>query len=210
MITDPQPNTYQAFILRFCDGDTLIVLLQARFGCWSEKRLRLAGIESYELDGDRRKDAEAIRDRLDRELADTRCRVHLPSHKHDRYGRLCGSVQVNGTDLAEYIVRNGWGWPCTKEESTKAHAATTPATTALVATTAGCVVHQEGAVVITPHGTYTIYSTAATHGASTPPTHAAVYALGAIVLAAAIGAIVWLIHNRGKLAALAASVATKV
>ena len=87
---------------------------------------------------------------------------------------------------------------------------TLTATAAVTLSATGCTTTGPGGVLIVSNGTNTLAVTASTHSAMTLPTHAAAYVLGTLVAAALVAALIWLVHNRGKLAALAASAATKV
>ena len=64
------PNTHAARILRFADGDTAVLLIEG-LGNWSEKYVRLIGIESYKLDGPDRSKAQAIRLRVEPSFSKT-------------------------------------------------------------------------------------------------------------------------------------------
>lgn len=117
----PSAHTHQGRILRWADGDTVIVLVRGTFGCWAETYLRLEGIESWELTGPHREKAVLARNALNEQTGGRDCLIHLRSHKHDRFGRLVGSITVGEQDMAKWIVEHGLAWHCTKEASIAAH-----------------------------------------------------------------------------------------
>lgn len=71
------PNTHRARIMRVADGDTVLVLIEGLWGTWSEKYVRLAGIESYELDGPDAAKVKAVKVELNSLLEGRNVLVHL-------------------------------------------------------------------------------------------------------------------------------------
>jgi endonuclease YncB( thermonuclease family) len=97
-------------IRRFADGDTVIVLIEVGWGVHVEKYVRLVNLDSWELDEEDAIKAVAARDILDCWWGRKPC-VLIPSTRgFDRYGRIRGHVQVQGHDLAKWIVDNKLGW----------------------------------------------------------------------------------------------------
>ena len=116
------PNTHRARIMRVADGDTVLVLIEGLWGTWSEKYVRLAGIESYELDGPDAAKVKAVKVELNSLLEGRNVLVHLQGNGTDRYGRLRGRITVGDSDLATLLVEKGFAWYCTKKESVAQHA----------------------------------------------------------------------------------------
>lgn len=87
-------------VVNVSDGDTITVLHEGR-----QERIRIYGIDCPEKDqpfGQKARDltASMVAGRtVDVEEKDT-----------DRYGRIVGLVSVDGTNLNESIVRNGFAW----------------------------------------------------------------------------------------------------
>lgn len=202
------PNTYSARIVRFADADTPVVLIEGSFNVWTQHYLRLIGIEAHELDGPHGDDARAIRDQLNQLLSDRGCLVHLKSHAHDRYGRLRGSITIGESDLANTLCSKGWAWPCTAEESHSQHALAKAATAAATLATTGCTVVRDGSTAIWIVGTNSIPGDISTRGSAQLAPHTFATALIVVVVLSAGAALIWLIHNRGKLAGLAAKITT--
>jgi endonuclease YncB( thermonuclease family) len=122
MQIDRPKGTHRARIVRFADADTAVLLIEGQWGIWVEKYVRLIGIESFELDGAHAETARGIRQLLNRDLAGDDCLIHLTSRGHDRYGRLRGRITLGDSDLAEWLCKKGYAWPCTAEESARQHA----------------------------------------------------------------------------------------
>lgn len=221
MRTHTPPHTHQARILRFADADTVVVLIEGMWGIWSERYLRLLNIEAHELDGPQAETAKAHRDELNRLLGNRTCLVHLTSHGHDKYGRLRGQITIGESDLATTLVAKGFAWHCTPRDSAASHARTAAALAIAGASAAGCYYARDAAQVIvvnqrpqdghtnsTAPGTITV--SASPRQSATPPSHIVWWTLGGLALAALIAAIIWLVHNRGKLAGMVATIATKL
>ena len=213
------PNTYGARILRFADGDTVLLLIRVRFGLWAEKYVRLVGIESYELDGPDKARAVAIRNELDRLLEGRGCLVHLRSEALDRYGRLCGSITVGETDLAAELVAKRFAWFCSKKQSIAEHAAKVVVPAAVGAVAVGCYTSRDASTLIVQSGSGGRSGTnsaaavrqsieAAQHASSQLPSHIGLWILAGLAAVALVAAVIWVIHNRatliGKLAVLGA------
>jgi hypothetical protein len=111
-------DRFPARIVRFADGDTVIVLIELGWGSWVEKYVRLVNLDSWELDSSDIDKARECRLRLDDRWG-WQPAVFVPSTKgFDRWGRVRGSVLIEGGDLAAWIVSHGYGWwhgdaPCT-------------------------------------------------------------------------------------------------
>lgn len=114
-------NTRPARIIRWRDGDTLVVLIPLGFGCYIEQSLRLEGIESWEPSGPTKPKAIAVRDALNTLTSGRDCLLHLRSERHDNHDRLHGQVTIGDQDLAALLVDKGFAWHATKAESTAAH-----------------------------------------------------------------------------------------
>ena len=116
-------HTHTARIMRWADGDTVVMLIDLDFGVWVEKYLRLEGIESFEPTGPHADKAKQIRLELNNRTTGRDCLVHLRSHGHDRYGRLTGRATLGERDLAAWLVETGYAWPATLKDSAAAHRA---------------------------------------------------------------------------------------
>lgn len=100
----------QGYIVRFADADTVIVLIKLAWGVWLEKHVRLTGIESWELDSS---DYQLARDavaRLNTIFEMTPCILTPSNSSLDKYGRIRARVDSSHGDLADFIVRSGYGW----------------------------------------------------------------------------------------------------
>jgi hypothetical protein len=111
------PDGHNAYIVRFCDGDTAIALIELRWGVWIEKSVRLKGIESWELGSPDEGRARSAAAKLTKELGWTPA-TFVPSQEGtDCYGRLLGDLLINGESVAQHAVDQlcaWWGAPGTR------------------------------------------------------------------------------------------------
>lgn len=92
------------------DGDTVLVLIELRWGVWVEKAVRIKGIESYELCSPDEGRARACAAKLNKLFGWKDC-VLVPSQEGlDRYGRIIGDVMVEGKSLAQSAVDQLCAW----------------------------------------------------------------------------------------------------
>ena len=108
MKTQRREGGFPAIVLRACDGDTLRVLVAVGFEVWLEKSLRLTGIDSPEIDGPEAARALQIRTAITAQYRMRECIVIRDTAAPDCYGRIRGRAFVNGVDLAEIFIREGW------------------------------------------------------------------------------------------------------
>lgn len=101
-----------AIVRRFCDGDTLLAIVKCpECGIFHERRLRLARIESYELDGAERAYALKVAAQLTQSYAGKEAQVHVVRSSPDLYGRDIVELYVDGENVGDKLLKLGWAWP---------------------------------------------------------------------------------------------------
>lgn len=98
---------YTAKVVEVVDGDTLRLDLDLGLRMRSVQPVRLAGVDCPEH-GTAAGDAATGYVRSLLQPGDT---VTVATRKPDKYGRVLGSVDVDGTDLATTLIRLGHGRP---------------------------------------------------------------------------------------------------
>lgn len=109
-------TVFDAWIVRAVDGDTLICLLPVAWGIWVEKSVRIAGIDSWELQGDHAQDARNTAAAIDAQYAMQPCTLDLVRSGTDAHGRLVANVTAGGRCLASELCRRGLAWPTNRPE----------------------------------------------------------------------------------------------
>jgi endonuclease YncB( thermonuclease family) len=106
-------------ILHFADGDTVFCRVHCNHcGLSRESYIRLAGIESHEPRGSSRIQAREIAERWDKILAGTKAELIPHQSGSDKYGRIVGTILINGTSLAESLIKAGDAWAYTYKKKT--------------------------------------------------------------------------------------------
>lgn len=102
------------WITRPIDGDTVEVLLPLAWGVWVEKSVRIAGIESWELDSDHRADARRVRATMETFLRMVPAVLVPVRSGTEAHGRIVATLTVGGRDLATILCQKGLAWPTTR------------------------------------------------------------------------------------------------
>lgn len=105
----------QGQLRRFADGDTVFCLIELLWGVWTEKYVRLPGVESWELDGPDRAKAVHARDQLNQLYAGVSCQIIPAKWGLDPYGRVIAQVIIEHGNLGDQIIELGLGWPYKKD-----------------------------------------------------------------------------------------------
>ena len=103
-------GTHDGIILRGVDGDTVLMLVRIQYGIWIERPVRIMRIDSWEFgttDAPRAHEAAA---RITAAFAMKSATLRAHPRGLDCYGRFRGDVDINGTDLARWLVDSGLAW----------------------------------------------------------------------------------------------------
>ena len=89
---------YKAKLIRVIDGDTVDAMIDLGFDTWVKKRVRLAGINAFEIrtrDKDIKKKGLLAKARLIEALGANNNEFLLSSHGVGKYGRCLGELRVD-------------------------------------------------------------------------------------------------------------------
>jgi micrococcal nuclease len=101
---------YKAELLRWIDGDTILVRIDLGFHCERQERIRLAKINSWELNSSssyRRRGARSVKAKAKR-LCPHGSKIIIQTKKNpvqDMYARYIANVLFNGIDLSNELVK---------------------------------------------------------------------------------------------------------
>ena len=111
---------YKAKLLKVIDGDTVDALIDLGFDTWVKKRIRLAGINAFEVrtrDKEIKKKGLIAKARLAYVLEQNNNQFLLTSHGVGKYGRCLGELRVeknyirsdkyHGKIINEMLVKEG-------------------------------------------------------------------------------------------------------
>lgn len=100
---------YNAHVVKVYDGDTITVDIDLGLGVWLRgQKIRLAGINTPELKGDKREYGLASRDALRESILDKDIRLKTYKDKQGKYGRWIADVYFRGTFVNEWLLEEGY------------------------------------------------------------------------------------------------------
>lgn len=82
---------YKAKVVKVVDGDTLDVMVDLGFDIWTKVRLRLAGIDTPEMNTD----AGSVAKDYVQSLVNIAKEVNIETRKTDKYGRYVAKVYLS-------------------------------------------------------------------------------------------------------------------
>lgn len=98
-------------IIHFADGDTVFCRVDCEHCGLSRKiHVRLKGIESYELIGEHRAKALAIKLQCDQRWGTKKAKLIPTQTSSDKYGRIVGTIFIDDKTLQELLVTEGLAW----------------------------------------------------------------------------------------------------
>lgn len=101
MLTSTASAELHGQVVRVLDGDTIEILQATR----ERARIRLAGIDAPETNQPFGQRSRQFLTRLVAQL-----HVRISGDERDRYGRMLGTVWLDGEDINAVMVRNGMAW----------------------------------------------------------------------------------------------------
>lgn len=97
---------YNAKVIRWVDGDTLLCLIDLGFYTHKEERLRLARIDTPELRGKEKEEGKRVKALVTEKFPpDTIVQVH--SKKRDNYGRFIAEIYFEGESINQWLIDSG-------------------------------------------------------------------------------------------------------
>jgi len=104
----PEPEGYPATISRVIDGDTVVAHIDLGLDVWlTRQHIRLHGIDAPELRGGDRPAGILAKTYLEGWLAVSNVVIDTHGDTRDKYGRIVGTLYVNGTNVNERMVAAG-------------------------------------------------------------------------------------------------------
>ncbi len=101
--------TYKAIIQSVYDGDTVTADIDLGFHTWIHgEKLRLARINAPELKGDERPAGLLARDWLRKQILGKSVIIRTIKDKKGKYGRYIAEIILNGNNINDALVRNGY------------------------------------------------------------------------------------------------------
>tara|TARA_Y100001938_G_scaffold19727_1_gene24734 strand:- start:1376 stop:1708 length:333 start_codon:yes stop_codon:yes gene_type:complete len=102
---------YNAKLIRVIDGDTIDASIDLGFNVWIMKRVRLYGIdapESRTRDLKEKKKGIESKQKLQELIGTNEGNFILKSHGVGKYGRCLGTIYINGCNLNEKLINEGF------------------------------------------------------------------------------------------------------
>ena len=95
-------------ICRVIDGDTVDVVIDLGFGITIRERLRLYGINAWEVRGDERPQGIKAKEFLIMQLSEAQnISINVPEKERGKYGRVLATIYADGIDLNQMLVDGG-------------------------------------------------------------------------------------------------------
>ncbi len=102
---------YNAKLIRVIDGDTIDASIDLGFDVWVKKRIRLYGIdapESRTRDLEEKKKGIETKEKLEQLLEANEGTFTVRSEGVGKYGRCLGVIIVDGNNINESLVKEGY------------------------------------------------------------------------------------------------------
>src|SRR6056297_1383530 len=100
---------YNAYVSDVYDGDTITVTIDCGFGLKMEKqKIRLYGIDTPEVRGEEKEKGKKVRDILREKVLKKDIILKTIKDKKGKYGRYLGILFLDGENLNEWLVKNGY------------------------------------------------------------------------------------------------------
>ena len=121
---------YRAKLLRVVDGDTIDAMIDLGFDVWIKRRIRLAGLDTWESRTrylEEKKKGLAAKKRTKEVLMEVSCKpglCRIKSHGVGKYGRVLGEIFIKDVDdtqlcLNELLIKEGHAYSYHGEKKKK-------------------------------------------------------------------------------------------
>jgi micrococcal nuclease len=110
---------YKAKLIKVVDGDTLDAMIDLGFNTWVKKRIRLHGLDAYEVrtrDKEEKRKGLLAKSRL-QQVLEKNDEFRLRSHGVGKYGRCLGDIYIvkryiksdkyHGKSINQMLIREG-------------------------------------------------------------------------------------------------------
>lgn len=101
---------YRAFVDKIYDGDTVTCTIDCGFNLsMTNQKIRLYGINCPEVRGAQKTAGIISRDMLRKKIMHKHVLLQTFKDKKGKYGRYLGTLFLDGENINEWIVHNGYG-----------------------------------------------------------------------------------------------------
>lgn len=99
---------YNAEVVRVIDGDTYVVFVDIGFDLFKKTHVRLYGIDTPEKFGATKTEGLRIKKIVSDLILGKEVEIQVVKDK-DKYGRCLATVNFNGQDMTQYLLKNKFG-----------------------------------------------------------------------------------------------------
>lgn len=103
-----QAKEYDGRVLSVYDGDTCTILISLGLDIYKSEKIRLVGLDAPEMDTDEGKAVQAYVEKI---LKGKQIVLKTDNDKHEKYGRLLGTIFFNGENINERLIKEGKAKP---------------------------------------------------------------------------------------------------
>lgn len=107
-VNDEHLYTYKADIISIYDGDTVTAIVDLGFNTHTKQSIRLYGIDAPEVKGETRGEGLKSRDWLITKILNKSVIIKTIKDKKGKYGRYLGILYLNGENINDSLVSNGY------------------------------------------------------------------------------------------------------
>lgn len=110
---------YRATVINVVDGDTIDVDIDLGFGITKRERIRLYGVNAWEMRGEERFKGIQAKQFTTHLLLEQRVTLQTFYRKDPnddatgKYGRLLAKIEIHGQDFGELLIEDGFARPAT-------------------------------------------------------------------------------------------------
>ena len=109
---------FVAEVLNVVDGDTMDVRIDLRFDTYLVKRIRLADVDTPEIRGKEKVKGKKVKEIVKEKIEGKEVEL-ISLVKADKFGRCLARIVIDGEDLAEFLLENGYAKPYHKKTIVK-------------------------------------------------------------------------------------------
>ena len=109
---------FVAEVLNVVDGDTMDVRIDLRFDTYLVRRIRLADVDTPEIRGKEKVKGKKVKEIVKEKIEGKEVEL-ISLVKSDKFGRCLARIVIDGEDLAEFLLENGYAKPYRKKTIVK-------------------------------------------------------------------------------------------
>jgi micrococcal nuclease len=115
-MTEDNLYYYKGTVTKVYDGDTITINFSLGFHTWIMKQIiRLQGVNTPEVRGESKEQGKISRDALAARILGKDVIIKTKKgDKKDKYGRWLGVIYLDGENINQWLIDNGYGVPFMK------------------------------------------------------------------------------------------------